>query len=218
MSFDPSNPTDPSTISGFPTNERALRLFLQTYLQLEHGVSSGVHQFRTGTNAERDVIVWPSAVDHFHLWGKDDYANAQLELQYKHGAAGWKGIYSELQERHNGWTKAQVGQYLNLAPGATVNMDFGLGNFFRMVIAADVTIANPTLPTRPTPNPGACYFLELQQGGAGNFDIAAWGANFRFAGGLAPTELSNAVGSIDIIQMLIRYDGAVHVEILRDSL
>lgn len=219
MAFDPGAPGDNSQISVFPANERAQRLATETLHDTEHDPTTGIHQVGAGIDAQRDAITWPTNAAAIALWAKTDYVGLSAELQYLEPGtpSTWHGIHDEFMARQNAWAAGQNGEWLNGTPLATVAMNFNLGNFFRVAIDQDVTIANPTVPALPAVVPAGCYFLELEQGTPGDWDITAWGTEFVFGAGLAPASLTDGVGSIDLIQMIVRYDGKIHAEIVRDS-
>jgi hypothetical protein len=218
--YDPTAPGDASQISVFPSNERGQRLNTETLHDLEHDPTTGIHQVRVGSDAQRNAITWPNNASAVSLWGKIDYADLEVELQYLQPGEDdvWHGIHDEFMQRQNGWLAGQNGEWLvDPSPSATIVMDFDLGNFFYVAIEEDVTINNPNIAGRPAALPAGCYFLELEQGTAGDHDITAWGSAFVFGAGLAPADLTDGVGSIDLIQMIVRQDGKIHAEIVRDS-
>lgn len=54
--FDPSNPTDNSIVSQFPSNERDSRAALTSAIAVEHDQVEGRHSFEVGNTAARDAI------------------------------------------------------------------------------------------------------------------------------------------------------------------
>ncbi len=54
--IDPTNPTDASIVSQFPSNERTSRAAIETNFYLEHKTDNGRHQFGIGNDAARDAF------------------------------------------------------------------------------------------------------------------------------------------------------------------
>src|SRR6478672_1720549 len=73
---------------------------------------------------------------------------------------------------------------VGLTDAATIAVDASLGNDFRVTIAGNRTIANPSNPTD-----GQKVVLHVTQGAAGSFALS-WGSAFQFSDGLPPPVLS----------------------------
>ncbi len=84
-----------------------------------------------------------------------------------------------------------------LADAATVSWDMSTGFDFIITLGGNRTLANPT-----NAKVGQKGRLIIQQDGVGT-RILAWGANYKFANGLAPT-LSTAANATDILYYDVR--------------
>jgi hypothetical protein len=80
---------------------------------------------------------------------------------------------------------------VELLDGATINVNARLGNTFRVTLAGNRTLANPTNLTS-----GQQMFFRIKQDGTGSRTLA-YGSKFKFPGG-APV-LSTAAASLDIL-------------------
>ena len=221
VGFDPLNPADTAQISSYPNNERDQRAATETFHDRGHEPTQGYNQVGFGTDAVRDAFTWISTAARIAFWGKSDTTGMGMDLMYLTPGTvdNWKSILLDvLMARQNTWAKTQAQTYVDLGTtGATVTMDFNDGSFFKFATDQDFTLANPTLPALPASEPGACFFLEVTQAGAGGHDISAYGTNFVASTGVGTFNLSPNVGDIDIAQMLVRSDGKIHIEWLRDS-
>ena len=79
-----------------------------------------------------------------------------------------------------------------LTDAATVSVDAGTGNTFRVVLTGNRTLANPTNLTD-----GQQLFFRIKQDGTGSRTLA-YGSMYKFPGGVAPT-LSTGAGDMDIL-------------------
>lgn len=78
-------------------------------------------------------------------------------------------------------------------PGATpFTPDLGLGATFTVTLVANSTISNPSTNLLP----GQRYVFEVTQDGTGGWTLA-WGTEYEFAGGTAPTPSAGA-GDVDV--------------------
>ena len=82
-----------------------------------------------------------------------------------------------------------------LTSAGTVTIDFGLSNHFSCTMGHNITFANPS-----TESVGQSGTITLTQDGTGS-RTAAWGTQFLWAGGTAPTltTTANAVDRIDYV-------------------
>jgi hypothetical protein len=99
----------------------------------------------------------------------------------------------ELQQRLRDWQKP-----LALLDGATINVNAALANTFRVTLAGNRTLANPTNLTD-----GQHLFFRVKQDGTGSRTLA-YGSKYKFPGGSAT--LSTTASSLDIISC--QYDAA----------
>jgi hypothetical protein len=81
---------------------------------------------------------------------------------------------------------------VGLTDAPTIAMDASLGNDFRVAIAGNRTIANPSNPTD-----GQKVVLHVTQAAAGSFTVT-WGSAFQFSDGLPKPVLSNQAGKTDL--------------------
>jgi hypothetical protein len=79
-----------------------------------------------------------------------------------------------------------------VADAAIIAVDAALGNDFRVTIAGNRTVANPTGAVD-----GQRITFQVTQGGTGGCTLT-WSSQFRFGAAGAPT-LSAAVGDTDVI-------------------
>lgn len=95
----------------------------------------------------------------------------------------------------NTWTKSQNVQAVTLTDAASVLTDATLGNIFTVTLAGNRTLANPTGMIA-----GGCYSWLITQDGTGSRTLA-YGSDFKWAGGTAPT-LSTGAGAVDMISAI----------------
>ena len=82
---------------------------------------------------------------------------------------------------------------VNLTDAATIAVDASLGNDFRVTIAANRAMGNPSNPTD-----GQKIIFEITQGAAGSSTLT-WGSSYEFATGLPQPTLSTATGQTDVL-------------------
>jgi hypothetical protein len=99
----------------------------------------------------------------------------------------------------NAFTKNQSVAASALTSGTTVSTDASLSNNFKLTLATNGTLANPTNLTE-----GMILNFAITQDGTGSRTLA-YGSLFKFPGGTAPV-LSTAAGAKDF--MSCYYDGA----------
>ena len=80
-----------------------------------------------------------------------------------------------------------------LTPGATVNTDAALGDYFTLVPAQDFTLATPTNPTH-----GQRIMYRIKQDGTGS-RILTFGAGFRLGTDISSIVLSTAINKVDYL-------------------
>jgi len=101
------------------------------------------------------------------------------------------------------FTKGQRGEITVLTDGATITPDFADSNNFSVTLGGNRTLANPTNTVA-----GQSGSLFITQDGTGSRTLA-YGSNFDFAGGTAPT-LSTTAGAIDRIDYVVRTATSIH--------
>ena len=95
------------------------------------------------------------------------------------------------------FTKAQRGSITALTDNANVSINLNENNFYSVTLAGNRTLDNPT---NVTPGQSGCIFIT--QDGSGSRTLA-FGSNYDFAGGTAPT-LSTGAGQVDVLSYVVR--------------
>jgi hypothetical protein len=101
------------------------------------------------------------------------------------------------------YTAAQRGAISALTDGSTITPDFALANNYSVTLGGNRTLANPTNLTA-----GQSGSIFISQDGTGSRTLA-YGSQYDFAGGTAPT-LSTAASAIDRIDYVVRTTGSIH--------
>jgi len=101
------------------------------------------------------------------------------------------------------FTAAQRGAISALTDGATITPDFAVANNFSVTLGGNRTLANPSNITA-----GQSGSIFITQDGTGSRTLA-YGSNFDFAGGTAPT-LSTTAAAIDRIDYVVRTATSIH--------
>jgi len=101
------------------------------------------------------------------------------------------------------FTKGQRGEITVLTDGATITPDFADSNNFSVTLGGNRTLANPTNTVA-----GQSGSIFITQDGTGSRTLA-YGTNYDFAGGTAPT-LSTTAGAIDRIDYVVRTATSIH--------
>lgn len=101
------------------------------------------------------------------------------------------------------FTRAQRGAISALTDGATITPDFAVANNFSVTLGGNRTLANPSNLTA-----GQSGSIFISQDGTGSRTLA-YGSQYDFAGGTAPT-LSTAANAVDRIDYVVRTTGSIH--------
>jgi hypothetical protein len=101
------------------------------------------------------------------------------------------------------FTKGQRGEITVLTDGATITPDLADSNNFSVTLGGNRTLANPTNTVA-----GQSGSIFITQDGTGSRTLA-YGTNYDFAGGTAPT-LSTTAGAIDRIDYVVRTATSIH--------
>jgi len=101
------------------------------------------------------------------------------------------------------FTKGQRGEITVLTDGATITPDLADSNNFSVTLGGNRTLANPTNTVA-----GQSGSIFITQDGTGSRTLA-YGSNFDFAGGTAPT-LSTTAAAIDRIDYVVRTATSIH--------
>jgi hypothetical protein len=108
------------------------------------------------------------------------------------------------------FTKAQRGALVALTSGATVTADFAAANNFSLILAHNVTLANPTNLTA-----GQSGSIIITQAASGGPYTVAYGSAWKFAGGTAPTKTITA-SSVCVITYLVESGSRITANMLND--
>ena len=101
------------------------------------------------------------------------------------------------------FTKGQRGEITVLTDGATITPDFADSNNFSVTLGGNRTLANPTNTVA-----GQSGSIFITQDGTGSRTLA-YGTNYDFAGGTAPT-LSTTASAVDRIDYVVRTATSIH--------
>ena len=101
------------------------------------------------------------------------------------------------------YTAGQRGEITTLTDAASISIDLAASNNFAVVLAGNRTLANPTNVVA-----GQSGSIFISQDGTGSRTLA-YGSQYDFAGGTAPT-LSTAASSVDRIDYLVRSSTSIH--------
>ena len=101
------------------------------------------------------------------------------------------------------FTKGQRGEITVLTDGATITPDLADSNNFSVTLGGNRTLANPTNTVA-----GQSGSIFISQDGTGSRTLA-YGSNYDFAGGTAPT-LSTAASAVDRIDYVVRTSTSIH--------
>lgn len=101
------------------------------------------------------------------------------------------------------FTAAQRGTVSALTDGATITPDFAVANNFSVTLGGNRTLANPSNLTA-----GQSGSIFISQDATGSRTLA-YGSQYDFAGGTAPT-LSTAANAVDRIDYVVRTTGSIH--------
>ena len=82
---------------------------------------------------------------------------------------------------------------VSLTDAPSISVDASLGNDFRVTIAGNRTMVNPSNPTD-----GQRIVFEITQGAGGSYTIS-WGSDYGFSAGLPQPTLSTAQGKTDLL-------------------
>ncbi len=82
---------------------------------------------------------------------------------------------------------------VGLTDAATIAVNASLGNDFRVTIAGNRTMGNPTNPTG-----GQQIIFQVTQGSGGSFTLT-WGSSYEFSPGLPQPTLSTTAGQTDLL-------------------
>lgn len=109
----------------------------------------------------------------------------------------------------NSFTAANRGAITVLTDGSTITADFALANNFSLTIGGARTLANPTNQTA-----GQSGAIVITQDGTGSRTLA-YGSNWKFAGGTAPT-LTTTASAVDVLVYYVESASRISAVLLTD--
>lgn len=98
---------------------------------------------------------------------------------------------------------------VSLTDGATIALDMSAGLHFTVTLGGNRTLGNPT-----NPKPGQCGIIEIKQDATGNRTLA-FGANWKFAGGTAPS-LAATANARDILSYVVLSSTVIFATLITD--
>jgi hypothetical protein len=107
------------------------------------------------------------------------------------------------------FTAAQRGTIVALTDGATITPDFAAGNNFSVTLGGSRTLANPTNQTA-----GQSGVIVVTQDGTGGRTLA-FGSNWKFPGGTAPT-LTTTAAAVDVIAYYVESSSRITARLVGD--
>ena len=169
-----------------------------TYLALAGGTVTGALEIGTAGS----LVFEGSTADTFEttLAVVDPTADRTITLP---NATGTVPLLSLAQT----FTAAQRGTISALTDGATITADFAVANNFSVTLGGNRTLANPS---NVTAGQSGCIFLSQDATGSRTL---AYGANWDFAGGTAPT-LSTAANAVDLLVYTVRTTTSIQAQLI----
>ena len=101
------------------------------------------------------------------------------------------------------FSAAQRASISTLTDGATITPDFAVANNYTVTLAGNRTLAAPT--NQVAGQSGSIFIVQDATGSR----TLAYGADWDFAGGAAPT-LSTAANAVDRLDYIVRASGSIH--------
>jgi len=108
------------------------------------------------------------------------------------------------------FTAAQRGAITALTDGATITPNFALANNFSVTLGGNRTLANPTNLTA-----GQSGVIVITQDGTGSRTLA-YGSNFKFPGGTAPT-LTTTAAAVDVLAYYVESGSRITARLVGDT-
>jgi len=107
------------------------------------------------------------------------------------------------------YTAGQRGSITALTDGATITADLAVANNFSVTLGGNRTLANPSNQTA-----GQAGTIVVTQDGTGSRTMA-FGSNWKFPGGTAPT-LTTAASSVDVIAYYVESATRITARLISD--
>lgn len=109
----------------------------------------------------------------------------------------------------NSWSKGQSGAIATLTDATTIAVDLSLANNFKVTLAGNRTLGNPTNIV-----PGQSGIIAVTQDATGSRTLA-FGAYWKFSGGVAPT-LSSTANAVDNIAYYVETATRITAALVKD--
>lgn len=106
------------------------------------------------------------------------------------------------------WTKGQRGEITALTDGATITADFSDSNHFSVTLGGNRTLANPTNLTA-----GQSGCIWITQPSAGGPYTLAYGSQWDFTGGTAPT-LTTTANAVDCLVYAVQSSTKITAQLI----
>ena len=132
-----------------------------------------------------------------------DSSGTQALTSNGSGTLSWSSTGDATLAGDNTWTGAQRGQVTGLTSASTITIDMSTTNNHSVTLAHNTTFANPSNQTA-----GQSGSIFITQDGTGS-RTAAWGTNWKWKGGTAPT-LSTTAAAVDRVDYIIAASGSIH--------
>jgi len=107
------------------------------------------------------------------------------------------------------WTKGQRGEVTALTSASTVTIDMADSNNFSLLLAHNVTLANPTNLTA-----GQSGAIVITQSSGGS-NTVSYGSYFKFPGGTVPTKTTTA-NSVCVLLYYVESATRITAQLLND--
>ena len=144
-----------------------------------------------------------------YMWWADTTAgllkqrNAANNAWISHGVLATANLGHAVLADAQTFTGAQRGEITALTDAASIATDLALSNNYSVTLAGNRTLANPTNTVA-----GQSGSIFITQDGTGSRTLA-FGTNFKFVAGTAPT-LSTAAASVDRIDYVVASATKIH--------
>ena len=132
-----------------------------------------------------------------------DSSGSQALVSNGSGTLSWATTGDATLANDNTWTGAQRGQVTGLTSASTITIDMSTTNNHSVTLAHNATFANPSNQVA-----GQSGSIFITQDGTGS-RTAAWGNNFKWKGGTAPT-LTTTAAAVDRVDYIIAASGSIH--------